>query len=260
VGQQGFQSVSTEISVLYRVGLTDAAALQSVYEVADPESLIREAGSRIVLRFFNSRTLMAVLGERRDDVAASLREALAADLDSHHAGIEIVSVLIEEIHPPPGAAAAYHAVQAAEINASASISDERGRAKRVAGVAQQEAHQLTTAATATAVERVDAANADAYRFDAERRADAEGGQSFLFERSLSTIQAALGQKPLTILDHRLSSAPGPIIDLRAPPGSSRPATGPADDVNITPATAAPASPAPAGPTPRPLTPDLQDAY
>ena len=149
-GQQGFQSVSTEISVLYRVGLTDAAALQSVYEVADPESLIREAGSRIVLRFFNSRTLLAVLGERRDNVAASLRDALAADLDSHHAGVEVISVLIEEIHPPAGAAAAYHAVQAAQINASASISDERGRAKRVAGVAQQEARQLTSAAHATA--------------------------------------------------------------------------------------------------------------
>jgi regulator of protease activity HflC (stomatin/prohibitin superfamily) len=248
MGQQGFQSVSTEISVLYRVGLTDAAALQSVYEVADPESLIREAGSRIVLRYFNSRTLVAVLGERRNDVAASLRDALTADLDSHHAGIEIVSVLIEEIHPPPGAAAAYHAVQAAEINASASISDERGRAKRVAGVAQQEAHQLTTAANAIAVERVDAANADAYRFDAERRAHAEGGQSFLFERSLSRIQAALGQKPLTILDHRLSSAPGPIIDLRTPQGSSP--TVPT----------VPTVPATAGPTPRPLTPDLQDAY
>jgi len=264
-GQQGFQSVSTEINVLYRVGLTDAAALQSVYEVADPESLIREAGSRVVLRFFNSRTLMAVLGERRDNVAAAMRDALTADLDSHHAGIEIVSVLIEEIHPPPGAAAAYHAVQAAEINASASISDERGRAERVAGVAQQEAHQLTTGAHATAVERVDAANADAYRFDAERRAHADGGQSFLFERSLSRLEAALGQKPLTILDHRLSSAPGPIIDLRAPPGSARTGAGPADDMNIAPAAAAPAAPAttapaPAGPTPRPLTPDLQDAY
>jgi len=233
--------------------------------VADPESLIREAGSRVVLRFFNSRTLMAVLGERRDNVAAAMRDALTADLDSHHAGIEIVSVLIEEIHPPPGAAAAYHAVQAAEINASASISDERGRAERVAGVAQQEAHQLTTGAHATAVERVDAANADAYRFDAERRAHADGGQSFLFERSLSRLEAALGQKPLTILDHRLSSAPGPIIDLRAPPGSARTGAGPADDMNIAPAAAAPAAPAttapaPAGPTPRPLTPDLQDAY
>ena len=103
-------------------------------------------------------------------------------------GIEVISVLIEEIHPPAGAAGAYHAVQAAEINASASISDERGRAKRVAGVAQQEARQLTSAAHATAVERMDAANADAYRFDAERRAHAEGGQAYLLERSLTKFR------------------------------------------------------------------------
>jgi len=38
-----------------------------------------------VLRFFNSRTLLAVLGERRENVAAALREQLAADLDSHRA-------------------------------------------------------------------------------------------------------------------------------------------------------------------------------
>jgi regulator of protease activity HflC (stomatin/prohibitin superfamily) len=253
-GQQGFQSVSTEISVLYRVGLTDAAALQSVYEVADPESLIREAGSRIVLRFFNSRTLLAVLGERRENVAAALREQLAADLDSHRAGIEVISVLIEEIHPPAGAAGAYHAVQAAAINASASISDERGRAERVAGVAQQEARQLTSAAHATAVERIDAANADAYRFDAERRAHAEGGQAFLLERSFSKIQAGLAQKPLTLLDHRLSSAPGPIIDLRNLPGLTRVSAGPGDD----PGTMPPAQGA-AGPAPAPAAPNLQDS-
>jgi regulator of protease activity HflC (stomatin/prohibitin superfamily) len=253
-GQQGFQSVSTEISVLYRVGLTDAAALQSVYEVADTESLIREAGSRIVLRFFNSRTLLAVLGERRDNVAAALREQLAADLDSHQAGIEVISVLIEEIHPPAGAAGAYHAVQAAAINASASISDERGRAERVAGVAQQEARQLTSAAHATAVERIDAANADAYRFDAERRAHAEGGQAFLLERSFTSIQAALAQKPLTLLDHRLSSAPGPLIDLRALSGLPRVSSGPGEDPGTLPPT-----PGGAGSATAPAAPNLQDS-
>jgi regulator of protease activity HflC (stomatin/prohibitin superfamily) len=253
-GQQGFQSVSTEISVLYRVGLTDASALQSVYEVADPESLIREAGSRIVLRFFNSRTLLAVLGERRENVAASLRNALAADLDAHHAGIEVVSVLIEEIHPPAGAAGAYHAVQAAAINASASISDERGRAERVAGVAQQEARQLTSAAHATSVERIDAANADAYRFDAERRAHAEGGAAFLLERTLSKIQAALAQKPLTLLDHRLSSTPGPIIDLRnLPGGAPRVSSGPLEDPGVL-----PPAPSATEPAPAPAAPNLQD--
>jgi regulator of protease activity HflC (stomatin/prohibitin superfamily) len=253
-GQQGFQSVSTEISVLYRVGLSDAAALQSVYEVADPESLIREAGSRIVLRFFNSRTLLGVIGERRDNVAVSLRDDLAADLNSHHAGIDVVSVLIEEIHPPAGAAGAYHAVQAATINASASISNERGRAERAAGQAQEEAHQLTSAANATAIERVDAANADAYRFDAERRAHAEGGAAFLLERTFSRIQTALAQKPLTLLDHRLSSNPGPIIDLRNLPAVARVSSGPLEDPGITPPAPTPGEPAPAA-----AAPNLQDS-
>jgi regulator of protease activity HflC (stomatin/prohibitin superfamily) len=245
-GQQGFQSVSTEISVLYRVGLTDEAALLSVYSVADPESLIEQAGSRIVLRYFNSRTLLAVLGERRDNVAASLRDALTADLNSHQAGIEIVSVLIEEIHPPPGAAGAYHAVQAAEINARASIFNERGRAEAVAGVAQQEAHQLTTAAHAGAVESVAVANTVAYKFDAERRAHAEGGAAFLLERQLTNLQAALAGKPLILIDYRLASAAGPIFDLRSTSGSTRPMTANPTDLSVgapAPAAGAPSAPA-----------------
>lgn len=236
-GPQGFQSVSTEISVLYRVGLTDSAALQSVYTVADPEALIKEAASRLVLRYFNSRTLEAVLGARRENVAESLRDALTADVDANRAGIEIVSVLIEEIHPPAGAAAAYHAVQAAEINANASISNEQGRAKRTAGVAQQEAHQLTTAATAKSTETLHTANAEAYRFDADRRAYGEGGQAFLLERHIASLKAALIQTPLTLIDHRLSNSQGPIIDLRAIPSGTPATTAPGSSTVESPAAA-----------------------
>jgi regulator of protease activity HflC (stomatin/prohibitin superfamily) len=168
-----------------------------------------------VLRYFNSRTLEAVLGAKRENIADSLRDALVSDLNSRQAGIDVVSVLIEEIHPPAGAAAAYHAVQAAQINASASISNEVGRAKRTAGVAQQEAHQLISASTAQAEETLRTANAEAYQFNADRRAYTEGGKAFLLERSNRDIVAALVQTPLTIVDHRLSPAQGPIIDLRA---------------------------------------------
>jgi len=212
--EQGFQSVSTEIHVLYRVGLTDTAARQSVYTVADPESLIKEAASRLVLRYFNSRTLDAVLGARRENVSGQLRSELQTDPAIRGAGIDIVSVLIEEIHPPAGAAAAYHAVQAAEINASASIADERGRAKRAAGVALQESHQLTTAADAHATEITDAAEADAYRFAADHRAYLEGKLPFLLERSFRTLEGALAHAQLTLVDHRLSADQRPILDLR----------------------------------------------
>jgi regulator of protease activity HflC (stomatin/prohibitin superfamily) len=229
-GLQGFQTVSTEISVLYRVGLTDAQALQSVYTVAEPETLVKEAASRLVLRYFNSRTLDAVLGAKRENIAESLRDALSDDLNSRRAGIDVVSVLIQEIHPPAGAAAAYHAVQAAQINAVASVSNEIGRAKRTAGVAHQEAHQFVTASAARAEETLRAANAEAYQFNADRRAFAESGKSFLFERSNRNIVSALIQTPLTIVDHRLNSSQGPIIDLRAaakpPAGSNQAAAQP----------------------------------
>lgn len=214
-GPQGFQYVATEISVLYRVGLSDSAALQSVYAVAEPESLIRDEAGRLVLRFFNSRTLEAVIGARRENVAGALRDELAADVDSHNAGIEIVSVLIEEIHPPTGAAAAYHAVQAAEINSTASIFEEQGRAELTAGKAHQEAYQMTTAADAKASEIRRAADSAAYRFNADRSAFAAGGKAFLIERYYNNLDAALSRIPVTIIDHRLASADGPILDLRA---------------------------------------------
>jgi regulator of protease activity HflC (stomatin/prohibitin superfamily) len=243
-GQQGFQSVSTEISVLYRVGLTDEAALRSVYAVSDPPALVKSVADRLVLQFFNSRTLDVVLGSRRENVADSLRESLQRDLDAHAAGIDIVSVLIEEIHPPAGAAAAYHAVQAAEINANASIFDETGRAKRTAGIAQQEAHQLTAAARASAAETLHTADAEAYRFGADRHAYGDGGQAFLLERSYANLRTALSKAPLTIIDHRLPAADGPVIDLRA--GANRTTSG------APPA----AAPAPAQPS---VTPGIEDA-
>jgi len=216
-GPQGFQSIATEISVLYRVGLTDNAALQSVYSIADPDALIKEEAGRLVLRYFNSRPLETVIGARRENVAGALQQQLAANIDAHRAGLEIVSVLIEEIHPPAGAAAAYHAVQAAEINATASIFAEEARAKRSLGVAQQEAHQMTTSADAKAAEIQRAADAAAYRFGAERRAYGAGGKAFLLERYYNKFDAALSKVPITIMDHRLSTAAGDgaLIDLRS---------------------------------------------
>jgi regulator of protease activity HflC (stomatin/prohibitin superfamily) len=213
-GQQGFQIVSTEISVLYRVGLGDSQALESVYTVARPQELVREAAGRLVLRYFNSRTLETVLGARRETIADSLRSELVADLNSYHAGIDVVSMLIEEIHPPAGAAAAYHSVQAAQINASASISNELGRAKRVAGTAQEEAHLLVSAAAASAAETLATANAEAIRFTADRGAYSTGGHAFLLERWYGNLDRALARSTLTIVDHRLSPSEAPVLDLR----------------------------------------------
>ena len=213
-GQQGFQAVSTEIHVLYRTGLTNQDALNFTYGAADPETLVRETAGRLVLNYFDSHTLDQLLIGNQSQVQSSLRANLSHDIAAYHAGIEIVGVVIAEIHPPAGAASAYREVQAAEINARTSISDEQGRAERMRGVADEEARVQADNADATAAETLSAADRQAYRFGADRKSYALNPDAFLLERQNADLLAAYAQTPLTIIDAGLSQAQSPLIDFR----------------------------------------------
>ena len=77
---------------------------------------------------FASRTLDELLGEQRTRLADEIGRAVQADLQKLDSGVEILATVVEAIHPPAGAANAYHGVQAAQIGAQALISRERGAA------------------------------------------------------------------------------------------------------------------------------------
>jgi len=221
-GQQGFQVVDAEIRVLYRTGLTDAAAWQSVYGSSDQVAVVKQEASRLATRYFSSHTLDEVMGGQRESLEESLRAQLAQAVTADHAGIEIVAVLIEAVHPPAGAAAAYHAVQAAEINADASVANATGHALRTAGEAQEEAQHLTDSAQAVAVEKIAAANGDAYQFNADRKAYHASPPAFLLERRDTDLTQALKGQRLIVVDSRLTSAQMPLIDMRAPVSGAAP--------------------------------------
>jgi regulator of protease activity HflC (stomatin/prohibitin superfamily) len=226
-GQQEFQAVNAEIRVLYRTGLTDADAWQSVYGSADQQAVVKEQAARLATRYFSSHTLDTVMGGQREQLDESLRAQLAQAVAPDHAGIEIVAVLIEAIHPPAGAAAAYHAVQAAEINADASVANATGHATRTAGEAQEEAQQALDAAQAKAVEKLAGATGDAYQFGADRDAYRSSPQAFLMERRNRDLEGLKGVA-LTVVDARLTAAQMPLIDMRAPaPGPTGAAMAPA---------------------------------
>jgi len=224
-GLQGFQVVDAEIRVLYRTGLTDAAAWQSVYGSSDQIAVVKQEASRLATRYFSSHTLDEVMGGQRESLEESLRAQLAQAVAADHAGIDIVAVLIEAVHPPAGAAAAYHAVQAAEINADASVANASGHALRTGGEAQTEAQQLADSAQATAIEKVQAATGDAYQFDADRKAYHASPPAFLLERRDADLTQALKGQRLIVVDSRLTSAQMPLIDMRAPAVGAAPAGG-----------------------------------
>jgi regulator of protease activity HflC (stomatin/prohibitin superfamily) len=213
-GQQSFQSVSADLRILYRVGLTDADAMRAAYASADPEGFVRASAGRVVAGFFADRTLDEVLSGDRQAMADTLCARLQAALDAAGSGLQAVAVVIEAIHPPAGAADAYHNVRAAEIAAQTSIAVERGAAATIHAQSVQYAFAQSANAQAAAEETVAGARTLKLRFAADRDAAQVGGRSFLLERYFGALSAALGHAPKTIIDHRLNWPEAPVLDLR----------------------------------------------
>jgi len=212
--KQSFQIVNMDVRFVYRVGLDDKAALAATYNITDVPTLIRSTASRVLVHDFASRTLDGLLGADRGNLADDIGRAVQADLEQLDSGVEILATVVEAIHPPAGAANAYHGVQAAQIGAQALIARERGAASEQTNQAQLQASVLRDQAQATAHEVQATAQAADLRFSAEQKAYASAGQAFVLEQYLSQLTQGLAHAKLLILDHRLGGDSAPTIDLR----------------------------------------------
>ena len=213
--KQSFQIVNMDVRFVYRIGLTDQAALAATYNSADIPTLIRSTASRILVHDFASRTLDGLLGDDRVGLGEEIGRSVQADLKKLDSGVEILATVVEAIHPPAGAANAYHGVQAAQIGAQALISRERGAAAQATNEAQLQASMARDQATASAREINATAQAADLKFSAEQKAFASAGQAFVLEQYLSQLSQGLANARLLILDHRLGgTGNAPTIDLR----------------------------------------------
>jgi regulator of protease activity HflC (stomatin/prohibitin superfamily) len=167
--KQSFQIVNMDVRFVYRIGLDDQAALAATYNSADVPTLIRSTASRILVHDFASRTLDGLLGEDRVGLAEEIGRAVQADLQKLDSGVEILATVVEAIHPPAGAANAYHGVQAAQIGAQALIARERGAAAEATNQARLQASMARDQATASAQEINATAKAADLKFAAEKR-------------------------------------------------------------------------------------------
>jgi regulator of protease activity HflC (stomatin/prohibitin superfamily) len=237
-GRQSFQLVNIDMAVMYRVGLSEDAARDAAYRVTGIDELIQALSGQLLVRYFTHNTLLDLLGQSRETFSRQFQSALQEQLDHFATGVEAIGVSVEAIHPPPGAADAYHDVQAAEIIATTQISLRRGESSRTLKSAQRLAGADRNEAVAAAAERVSEAQSQSVLFAADRQAYAQDGYPFLLERWLDDVAKGLAGSRVVLIDHRLAPQNIPALDLRAVGGLA------AGD--ILPA-AAPFAPPPAGP-------------
>jgi regulator of protease activity HflC (stomatin/prohibitin superfamily) len=216
-----FQLLNGDLRVFWRVGTGQDQAIAAAYHLADPETIVASSVRRLVVAMLASRTVPQMVGADRQRFAADLRDALQADLDQRASGLEITAVAVDAIHPPTGAAAAYHGVQAAEIIANTDISAATSAALRDKGKADSRAQELRDDGAATAADLVAKANADANRFAADLAAYQHARDALRLERWLDVLGRALHNADLTIIDHRLPAGTPALLDLRPSTSAQR---------------------------------------
>lgn len=219
--QQGLQIVNSDVRFMWRVGLTDNAALAATYNSVNLPELIRSTANQVMVHQFSSLTLEQVLGEQRIELASQIKQAVQQKLDGLDSGVELLSTVVEAIHPPAGAADAFHGVQAAQISAQALVSRERGHAAELAASAQTTATARQNQAQMNATDVTSKAQSTAVRFAAQKQAVAKSGQVFVDELWFSQLHQTLGKSPLLIIDHRIGATSQPTIDLREFPSLSQ---------------------------------------
>lgn len=212
--KQSFQIVNMDIRLIWRVGLHDADAMNSLYHTDDLPSTIQRVARQVLTQYFAHQQLDVLLNEQRAGMSAALNNEIKRRLSNLNLGVDLLFTRVESIHPPAGAANAYHGVQAAQIAANALIAREKGYAAALANDSQRVA--LTAINTAQAFSHEQQALADnaLTRYSAEHDSWGINPEAFINERRYQILSKALSHTPLLILDDEISAHHAPILDLR----------------------------------------------
>ena len=142
------------------------------------------------MRYFASVSLLDALGGDRVRIERDLLAAIRGALDDLASGIDAVAVVVEALHPPPQAAAAYHRVQAAGITAAVKVATARSRAVTTLEAARSSALTERATAVATAADTVAAGRIDALLFQADDAGWRAGPDAFTLERYFARLRKA----------------------------------------------------------------------
>lgn len=212
--KQSFQIVNMDIRLIWRVGMRNQDAMNSLYQTDDLPTTIQRVARQVLTQYFAHQQLDELLNEQRATMASRLNKEIQQRLDHLNTGVELLYTRIESIHPPAGAANAYHGVQAAQIAANALIARERGYAASTANDAQRKATTAIDGSQASANELQAQANAALTRYSADYESWKINPEAYLNERRYQAYSKALSKTPLLILDSELSANHESMLDLR----------------------------------------------
>ncbi|MDB5623071.1 MAG: hflK [Devosia sp.] len=154
--------VDVRFSVLWSV----ANPIDYLFNVRDPEDMVRNAGESAMREVVGRRPAQDIFRDDRAGIAIEVQEITQTILDSYGIGVRVSQISIENAAPPAEVADAFNEVQRAEQDEDRLQEEARSYANTLLGDARGRAAALREDAAAYTNRVVQEATGEAQRFNA----------------------------------------------------------------------------------------------
>ena len=156
--------VKLEFIVQYKVRADPAAPPTSCSTCAIPEGAVRAAAEAAMREVIGRTAIDEVLTEGKQNVQIEAQRVLQSVLDRYGAGLEVVTVKLQDVGPPDQVSDAFKDVISAQQDKERLINEARGYANDVVPRARGQAAQIVNEAEAYRETKMREASGTAQRF------------------------------------------------------------------------------------------------
>ncbi len=173
---------------------------------AAPDKMLEAKAYELVIDHTINSDLETLLAVDRSAFAADFHSDLTQTLAPYHTGLEVVSVVLESIHPPIEIASTYQGVVSAEIQAARYILDAQANAAVTLAEAHVAHDTAISQATSAQYTQVAQARADVAEFMASVAADQAHTGAYRYYKQLSAVSKYYGKANLVIVGDGINSS------------------------------------------------------
>lgn len=173
---------------------------------SSPESFLEAQAYELVTDRTIDTDLATLLSADRDAFAKSFGIELTKKINRYNTGIEIVSVILESIHPPLEIAAIYQNIISAQITAEKTVIDAQSIAEMAIAKAEQTRDTAISEATAEQSTKIAAAKTSVAEFTAGVDAYNSYPSAYTYYKYLKAVGEAYKKANLVIVGDGIDSS------------------------------------------------------
>lgn len=173
---------------------------------SSPESILRALAYEAVTARTINTDLTSLLSADRTEFASSFADEMTERMETYDLGLDIVSVVLESIHPPIEIASVYQEIVSAGIRAEQYILDAEATAAVTRANAEKDRDTSINSANAEKSTAVAAARSEVSEFIAATKADSTYPDAYRYRKYLDAIGKAYGGARLVIVGEGVDSS------------------------------------------------------